>query len=146
MKILLKPGLMVAAVLVSSAAIAATASLQPGYYENKLTMSQGGSVDVTRDCVKPGETQTVEQLTKELTEDRTCRFTRRTIGGGKIDVAATCVGNDGTRSSYTQVGTYSPTSVTMRISGFAMVGGQKIDLGMNVASRRIAAFCPRAAG
>lgn len=140
---IVKTSAALAALLVSSAALAATATIQPGYYENRVTVAQDGTSEITHDCVKPGEAQTVEQLAAEITQDRECRYSRRNLGGGRIDIAATCVGKDGSRSTFTQVGTYTPTSLNVKMGGFVTYAGQKVDIGMTIASRRIAATCPR---
>lgn len=140
---IVKASAALAALLVSSATLAATATIQPGYYENRVTVVQDGTSEVTHDCVKPGEAQTVEQLAAEITQDRECRYSRRNVGGGRIDIAATCVGTDGSRSTFTQVGTYTPTSLNVKMGGFVTYAGQKVDIGMTIASRRIAATCPR---
>jgi len=132
------------ALFTAGAAFADTAML-PGLYENKVRMPQyDNETETTRDCLTPAEAKnaTIERHLAETLKDKSCKYSSRSISGGKFTLAGTCVAEGGAKSSFKQTGTFTPTSLNMTMTGFVTIGGQKMDIGMIMSSRRIAASCP----
>ena len=142
--------LIVAAIAATgSAAAAASVSgsvLLPGYYETRTSSPGSPAGEPVRDCITAAEAKekTVERWLAESSNVPNCVFTRRSIGGGRIAVAGTC-NNGGMKSSFTQTGTYSPTSMSMNMKMTMSAGGKPITVDLVTTSRRIAATCPAGA-
>lgn len=124
-------------------ALAETAFL-PGVYETTTTHADG-TKETSRHCAtsKGIQNDTLEKRLAAMSRDPSCKFTQRSIGGGKYALAATC-NNEGVKSSYQQTGTYTPTSMTMNMAMTMQVApGQKpVSMNFKALSRRVAATCP----
>ena len=137
-----------AVALLTAAGAASAATTQtgflPGDYET-VTTHADGTRDVSRHCAnsKDVASDTLEKRLEAMSQDKSCTFTKRTIGGGSYSIAATC-NNEGARSSYTQSGSYTPTSMTMAMAMTLQVApGQKpVSMKFNAVSRRVGATCP----
>jgi hypothetical protein len=125
------------------AAPGATAFL-PGLFETVTTDAEG-TRKTSRSCASAQavQTDTLEKRLAAMGQDPSCKFTQRTIGGGKYAIAASC-SNEGAKSSYRQSGTYTPTSMTMNMAMTMQVApGQKpVTYSFTSVSRRVAATCP----
>ncbi|TWI14361.1 DUF3617 domain-containing protein [Aerolutibacter ruishenii] len=127
-------------------AAAAEATFLPGLYEFKVSYpDEGPEVETSRECLTAAEAkqESLEQQLAETVSDSNCRFTQRTIGGGRFAIAGTC-NNGGVRSTLKQSGTYSPTAMAMNMT-MSMVpapGTKPVDVRMVMSSKRIAAACP----
>jgi uncharacterized protein (DUF849 family) len=132
-----------AAAAVGAAAPGATAFL-PGVYETTTTHADG-TKDTARHCAtsKGVQNDTLEKRLAAMSQDPSCQFTQRSIGGGKFAIAANC-NNEGVKSSYRQSGTYTPTAMTMNMAMTMQVAaGQKpVSMNFTAVSRRVAATCP----
>lgn len=142
-KLLLAAGTVVIA-QAAGAALANT-TFQPGLWETKTRSPGRPDVETTRDCVTPEETkrETLEKRLAEAVQDPSCKYTQRSIGGGKFAISGAC-NNEGIRSSFRQTGTYSPTAMTMNMSMTLVAAPGAKPVAMNVisSSRRIAPTCP----
>lgn len=142
-RLILAASIGIAAAATASAALAETAFL-PGVYETKTTHDDG-TTDVSRHCAtsKGVQNDTVEKRLAAMTRDPNCRFTQKSIAGGRYAIAATC-NNQGARATFTQTGNYSPTSMTMNMAMTMQVApGQKpVSTKFTALSRRVAAACP----
>ena len=132
-----------AAAIGATGAAAGTAFL-PGVYETTTTHADG-TEDVSRHCAtsKGIQNDTLEKRLAAMSQDSSCKFTERSVGGGKYAIAASC-DNEGVKSSYRQTGTYTPTSMTMAMAMTMQVApGQKpVSMNFTALSRRLAATCP----
>ena len=129
-----------------ASAACADAVFLPGLYEVRVSYpSEGSGVETTRECLTAAEAkqESLEWRLAEVVEDASCRFTQRSIAGGRFAIAGTC-NNEGFRSTLKQSGTYSPTTMTMEMSMTmqAMPGAEPVGMKMVLSSRRIAANCP----
>lgn len=142
-KTLLTAATALAAAFSATAALAETAFL-PGVYETTTTHADG-TKETSRHCAtsKGIQNDTLEKRLAAMSRDPSCKFSQRSIGGGKYAVAATC-NNEGVKSSYRQTGTYTPTSMTMNMAMTMQVApGQKpVSMDFKALSRRVAATCP----
>lgn len=139
-------GLLGFAALFTAHTAAAEVTFLPGLYETQVRYPEDGpGTETSRECLTPAEAkqESLERRLAETVRDSSCRFTQRSIGGGKFAIAGTC-NNDGMRSSLKQSGTYSPTSMTMdmRMSVVVAPGAEPVATRMLLSSRRIAAACP----
>ena len=119
---------------------------QPGLYEVRVSYpSEGAGVETTRECLTAAEArqESLEWRLAEVLEDTSCKFTQRSIAGGRFAIAGSC-NNEGFRSTLKQSGTYSPTAMTMEMSMTMqpMPGAEPVGMKMVLSSRRIAANCP----
>lgn len=127
-------------------ATAAEATFLPGLYEFKVSYPDDGpEVEKSRECLTAAEVkqESLEQQLAKTVSDSNCRFTQRTIGGGRFAIAGTC-NNDGVRSTLRQSGTYSSTAMSMNMT-MSMVpapGAKPVDVRMVMSSQRISATCP----
>jgi hypothetical protein len=144
-----RPNTLLAAVaLLAAAGAASAATMQtaflPGVYETTTTHADG-TRDVSRHCAtsKGVANDTLEKRLEAMSQDKSCKFTKRSIGGGNYAIAATC-DNQGARSSYTQSGSYTPTSMTMAMAMTlqAAPGQKPVSMKFNAVSRRVGATCP----
>lgn len=139
-------GLLGLAALFTAHAAVAEVTFLPGLYETKVRYPDDGpGTEASRECLTPDEAK-VESLERRLAEtvrDANCRFTQRSIGGGRFAIAGTC-NNDGVRSSLKQSGTYSTTAMTMDMTLSVAVapGVEAVGTRMVLTSHRIAAVCP----
>lgn len=71
-------------VLIAGAGVVhAQAVLAPGYWEHEVRMRAFGDKPmVSKQCMSPSETRSVEQVLGDLQDS--CTLTRRTLAGGKI--------------------------------------------------------------
>jgi hypothetical protein len=118
----------------------------PGLYEVRVSYPGDGSgVETTRECLTSAEAEeeSLEWRLAEIVKDPTCRFTQRSIGGGRFAIAGTC-NSEGFRSSLKQTGTYSPTAMTMDMSltTVPVPGAEPVIMQMVLSIRRVAATCP----
>lgn len=135
-----------AAVLLAGNAAAAEATFLPGLYEFKMSYPDDGpEVETSRECLTAAEAkqESLEQQLAKTVADSNCRFTQRTIGGGRFAMTGTC-NNDGIRSTLKQSGTYSPTTmnVNMTMSMVPAPGAKPVDMRMVMSGKRVAAVCP----
>lgn len=134
-----------AAALAGGAATAASSAftMLPGYYETRTTSPGDPSGETVRDCVTSAEAKerTVERWLSETSKIPNCTFSKRAIGGGKFAIAGTC-NNGGMKSSFTQTGTFSPTSLSMNMKMTLNAGGKPVQMNVRTNSRRLAASCP----
>ena len=132
-----------AATIRATAAPVGTAFL-PGVYETTTTHADG-TKDISRHCAtsKGVQNDTLEKRLAAMSQDPSCKFTQRSVGGGKFAIAASCE-NEGVKSSYQQTGTYTPTSMTMTMGMTMQVArGQKpVSMKFTALSKRVAATCP----
>lgn len=134
------------AALFTAHAAAAEVTFLPGLYETQVRYPEDGpGTETSRECVTPAEAkqESLERRLAEIMDDANCRFTQRSIGGGRFAIAGTC-NNYGIRSSLKQSGSYSPTAMTMdmRMSMVVAPGAGPVGTHMVLSSRRIAAACP----
>lgn len=118
----------------------------PGLYETRVQYPDDGTgTETSRECLTSAEAkqESLERRLAETVRDSSCRFSHRTIVGGKFAIAGTC-NNDGMRSSLKQSGTYTATSMTMdmRMSVVVAPGAEPVQTRMLMSARRIAATCP----
>lgn len=142
----LAAGLVGAIALCAAGAAFADALFLPGLYEVRVSYPGDGSgVETTRECLTSAEAkeESLERYLAEVVEDSSCRFTQRSIGGGRFAIAGTC-NNEGFRSKLRQTGTYSPTAMTMdmRMTMAHASGAEPVSVQMVMSSRRVAANCP----
>jgi|GEM_PF-5192254 len=127
----------------AGAALAETA-FQPGVWETKTTFADTKNVETNRHCAKAADVKrdTLEARLAAMTQNPNCKYSQKSIGGGKYAIAGTC--NDaGIKSSYRQSGTYTPASMTMNMSMTIAVPGQKpVSQSFTAVSRRVGAVCP----
>ena len=127
----------------AGAALAETMFL-PGVYETVTTFADGAK-ETSRHCAKShgAQNHTLERRLAAMTQDPSCKFTQRTVAGGKFAIAAAC-DNEGVKSSYTQSGTYGPAAMTMAMTMTiqAAPGQAPVKSSFNAVSRRVAAVCP----
>lgn len=130
-----------AALLGAGAAFAQTAFL-PGVYETTTTWADGAK-DTSRHCARGGADHTLEKRLAAMSQDPSCKFTQRTIGGGRFAIAAAC-DNEGARSSYKQSGSYGPANMTMAMTMTIQPapGQAPVTSSFTAVSRRVAAVCP----
>ncbi|KGM53653.1 hypothetical protein N800_07030 [Lysobacter daejeonensis GH1-9] len=124
----------------------AEVTFQPGLYETKVSYPDDGpGVETTRECLTAAEAkqESLERRLAETVQDASCKFTQRSIGGGRFSIAGTC-NNDGVRSTLKQTGTYSATAMAMNMhmTLVASAGTAPISVRMVMSSRRVAATCP----
>lgn len=135
-----------AAALLGGNAAAAEVTFLPGLYEFKVSYPDDGpEVETSRECLTAAEAkqESLEQQLAKTVSDSNCRFTQRTIGGGRFAIAGTC-NNDGVRSTLKQSGTYSPTTMAMNMT-MSMVpapGAKPVAMRMVMSGKRVAAVCP----
>ena len=127
-------------------AACADAVFLPGLYEVRVSYpSEGSGVETTRECLTMAEAkqESLEWRLAEVVEDASCRFSQRSIAGGRVAIAGTC-NNEGVRSTLKQSGTYSPTrmSMEMTMTMQPMPDAEPVGMKMILSSRRIAANCP----
>jgi hypothetical protein len=127
----------------AGAALAQTTFL-PGVYETVTTHADGAK-ETSRHCAKShgAENDTLERRLAAMTQDPSCKFTQRTVTGGKFAIAAACE-NEGVKSSYKQSGTYGPAAMTMAMTMTiqAAPGQAPVTSSFTAVSRRVAAVCP----
>lgn len=132
-------------IFLASAAASADALFQPGLYETRVSYpGEGTAVEVTRDCLTPAEArrESVSARLAEATRDPACRYTQRSISGGRFAIAGTC-DNEGIRTAVRQTGTYTPTSMSLDMrTTMSAPGMAPVHVDMRMSSRRIAAACP----
>ena len=123
----------------ASGAAHAQGLLTPGYWENEVVLAAHGNTPfVTRTCMAPEEAKSVEEILGEM--QSSCNLTRRTIAGGKIDVAGTCTESDGSKSTLKMTGSFTPTSYQLVLQhGTA---DPSVSRSMKLKSRRVASTCP----
>ena len=104
-----------AAAIAATSAPAGTAFL-PGVYETTTTHADG-TKDISRHCAtsKGIQNDTLEKRLAATSQGSSCKFTQRSVGGGKFAIVASCE-NEGVKSSYRQTGTYTPTSMNMTMA------------------------------
>jgi hypothetical protein len=124
----------------------AEVTFQPGLYETRVSYPDDGQgVETTRECLTAAEAkqESLERRLAETVQDSNCRFTQRSIGGGRFNIAGTC-NNDGMRSTLKQTGTYSTTAMAMNMDMTlaAAAGAPPVSMRMVMSSRRVAATCP----
>ena len=129
-------GLCIAAI---SGAAHAQGLLTPGHWENEVVLAAHGDQPfVTRTCMSPEEARPAAELLAEM--QSSCDLARSTISGGKIDVAGTCTESDGSKSTLSMTGSYTPTSYQLVLQhGTA---DPSVSRSMTLKSRRIAGSCP----
>ncbi|QSX78696.1 DUF3617 domain-containing protein [Agrilutibacter solisilvae] len=139
-------GLLGGLTLCAAEVACADAAFLPGLYEVRVSYpSEGAGVETTRECLTAAEArqESLEWRLAEVVEDTSCKFTQRSIAGGRFAIAGTC-NNQGFRSTLKQSGTYSPTTMTMDMSMTMqpMPGAEPVAMRMVMSSRRVAANCP----
>ena len=137
-------GLVGGLTLCAAGAACADAVFLPGLYEVRVSYpDEGSGVETTRECLTTAEVQaeSLERRLGDFVKDASCRFTRKTIGGGRFAIAGTC-NNEGFRSTLKQSGTYAPTAMTMEMTMTMPAAGASMKMVMS--SRRVAASCPAA--
>lgn len=128
------------AVLLSAGAASAEALLSPGYYENIVKMpALGPKPMVTKTCLRKDEAKSVEEMLAQYSSDETCKFAQRTLGGGRIDIAASCR-DDAGPSTIRMTGVYTATSYDLQIQHATK---SERNMTMSAKSRRIAPTCPK---
>lgn len=127
----------------AGAALAETAFL-PGVYETKTTHADGAK-ETSRHCAtsKGVQNDTLEKRLAAMTQDPSCKYTQKSIGGGKYALAGSC-NNEGMKSTVKQTGTYTQSSMTMNMAMTLVTApGQKpVSTNFTSVSRRVAATCP----
>ena len=139
-------GLVGAIALCAAGAAFADAVFLPGLYEVRVSYpDEGSDVETTRECLTSAEVkeESLERYLAEAVKDTSCKYTQRSIGGGRFAIAGSC-NNEGFRSTVKQTGTYSPTAMTMDMSMTMMsvAGAEPVSLRMVMTLRRLAATCP----
>ena len=144
----LKPILILTAAvagLSSAAPTLADTLFLPGLWETRTRSVGDNDVETNRDCVTPEETrrETLERRLAEMVKDPSCKYTQRSIGGGKFAIAGTC-NNGGMKSTVRQTGTFSPTTLnmTMAMTLVAAPGAKPVTMNIVSSSRRLAPTCP----
>lgn len=124
----------------------AEVTFQPGLYETRVSYPDDGpGVETTRECLTAAEAkqESLERRLAETVQDANCKFTQRSIGGGRFNIAGTC-NNEGMRSTLKQTGTYSATgmAMNMHMTMAPAAGTAPVSMRMVLISRRVAATCP----
>jgi hypothetical protein len=132
--------------LCAAGAVFADTMFLPGLYEVRVSYPGDGSdVETTRECLTSAEAkeESLERYLAEAVKDPSCKFTQRSIGGGRFAIAGTC-NSEGLRSTLKQTGTYSPTAMTMDMSMtlVSVPGVEPVRMRMVMSIRRLAANCP----
>lgn len=145
MKHLISTAGLAGSMLLASGVASADALFQPGLYETRVSYpGEGTAVEVSRDCLTPAEarSESLSVRLAEATRDPACRYTQRSIAGGRFAIAGTCT-NDGIRTVVRQTGTYTATSMSLDTrTTLSAPGMAPVTVDMRMSSRRLAATCP----
>lgn len=117
----------------------------PGLYETRVSYpEQGPDVETTQDCLTPAEAAqaSLQQRLAEALQGADCTYTRRIVTADTFTLAGTC-SSGGVVSQVEQSGTYSPTSLAMRLrtTVAATPGASPVSVTLLVNSRRLSPSC-----
>jgi hypothetical protein len=130
---------------IAGAAFAGTTFL-PGLYETRVSYpEQSSDVETTQDCLTQAEAAqaSLERRLAEALQEADCTYTQRSIAADAFTIVGSC-SSGGVASQIEQSGTYSPTSLVMRLrtTVAAIPGASPVSVTLLMNSRRVSASCP----
>ena len=115
------------------------ATMKPGLWLVEIT-APDGTVETSEECVT--QANPLEQMFLQTNAaDQDCDFERRAVGGGKVDVLASCLTPDG-RAEIAVKGTFDTTTFDTKTHMIiAIGGGDPAQIDLRAKGRHVAPAC-----